>query len=115
MFFFLVAPSKPTTECCLPDDPWVEAGGEGYELICVVDESKPPANIYWEVAGNKENTEVTVSPVGTDGIKKVTGTRTHIFSKTPASQKVTYVVERSESDSTEVHRKDYKTVEVYCE
>ena len=96
------------------DEDWVDADHR-YTLICVVEEAKPQVRAIWVIDSVSEGTANDVEDVGTDGIKKTTGSLDYTFSKNLERQKVECWVTAWDDETDVKEKKDYKTVDVYCE
>ena len=92
------------------NESWVDLD-ERYSLNCIVESAKPEVTVHWLVDDIQHDTNNTVEDVGSDGIKKTTGTLDFQFSKVPAIQNVSC---RVTEDHKILEDKYYKSVDIYC-
>ena len=107
-----VPPSSPLKSGL--DEDWVDADHQ-YPLICIVEEAKPQVRAIWVIDSVPQETVNKVEDVGTDGIKKTTGSLDYMFSKNPEQQKVECWVTAWDDETDVIEKNDYKTVDVYSE
>ena len=94
---------------------WVDID-QSYELTCILDQVDTLYRIYWVVNDVlQEGTHTEVTPPGTGGMKTLTGTWTHTFTRNQGVQDLKCRVTDWDNISHNITEAMYKTVNVYCE